>query len=78
MGDRLYKDLSMKSYALRNFNTAAIWVAWFSFTILTSSLVGSERASDSLADLSSKLQSFVDSGETTGVVILARNEANLC
>mgnify|MGYP007101540774 CR=1 FL=1 len=70
--------LSMKSYAFRNFTTAVMRVALFSFTILTSSFAGSERASESLTEFSSELQSFVDSGETTGVVILARNEANLC
>jgi CubicO group peptidase (beta-lactamase class C family) len=67
----------MKRYALRNFNNAAIWVALFSFTILTSSIAGSELASDSLTEISSKLQSFVDSGETTGVVILAAHKGKI-
>ena len=67
----------MKRYALLNPLNVAVWVTLFSFTILTNSFAGSDLASDSLTDLPSKLQSFVDSGETTGVVILAAHKGNI-
>ncbi len=67
----------MKLYALRKFHNAVLWVALSSFTILTSSIAGSELASDALTEISSKLQSFVDSGETTGVVILAAHQGKI-
>ncbi len=67
----------MKRYALRNIHNTAAWVALFSFTVLTSSMAGSELASESLTRLSSELQSFVDSGETTGAVFLAAHKGKI-
>lgn len=52
-------------------------MALFSFTILTTSIAGSERASGPLREIPSKLQFFVDSGETTGVVILAAHQGKI-
>ena len=52
-------------------------MALFSFTVLTSSSAASELASDSLTEISSKLLSFVDTGETTGVVVLAAHKGKI-
>lgn len=67
----------MKRYAFRNLNNALVWVALFSFTTLATSVAGSELASGQLVEISSKLQAFVDSGETTGVVILAAHKGEI-
>lgn len=61
----------MKSSFLQNSNSAVIWLAFLSLTISTITHAGSGPDSDKLAEIPARLQPFVDSGESTGAVILA-------
>ena len=67
----------MKSSILRIPYHALIFAALVSFTLLTSSLIGSNSTSNSLPELPAKLQSFVDAGEATGVVVLAAHKGKV-
>ena len=67
----------MKTSTPRKPLNAVIYLALFWFTLVASNLAGSELASDQLAKLPKELQVYVDSGETTGLVVLAAHEGKI-
>ncbi len=67
----------MKCYAAQYPNRSVIWLVWLILTGTANSYAAEDLASGNLAELPAKLQSFVDTGETTGFVTLATHNGNI-